>query len=210
MFNRPADAAYDFGKALVDGVLAQRFGPRQPRLPAVDLAPIELPADRLEQLVGKWSGRAFMQELKINNGTLGMQVGGSFKPVKFLSPSVAFTVGADGSAVVYDYAVAREAEPAHLECFVGEISLDYNDGPHDVAGPDKPSWAPFEAEYRIYQWGKPSETAKVHRRNGWLYVNDIRLVVETEPGLFFTSDGEAVDFRSNPPTWRNILLQRAT
>jgi CubicO group peptidase (beta-lactamase class C family) len=210
MFNRPADAAYQFGRALVDGVLAKRFGPRKPRLPAGDLAPIDLPVERLEQFVGTWSGRAFMRELKISNGTLGMQVGASLTPVQFLSPTVAFTVAEDGNAAAYDYDVARDGEPAHLECFVGEISLDYNDGPHDVAGPDEPSWAPFEAEYRIYQWGKPSDTVKVHRRNGWLYVNDIRLVVELEPGLFFTSDGEAVDFRHAPPTWRNLRLQRAT
>lgn len=101
-------------------------------------------------------------------------------------------------------------EPAHLECFVGEISLDYNDGPHDPAGPDKPTWAPFEGPYRIYQWGKPADTVTVRRRNGWLYLNDIRLVVELEPGLFFTSDGEAVDFRHAPPTWRNLSLQRAS
>jgi CubicO group peptidase (beta-lactamase class C family) len=209
MFNRPADAGYRFGKGLVDGLLAQRFGSRKPRLPTKDLAPIDLPAERLEQFVGNWIGRNFMRDLKISNGALGMQDGASLTPVQFLSPTVAFTAAA-GDAVVYDYEAARADEPAHLECFVGEVSLDYNDGPHDVAGPDKPSWAPFEGEYRIYQWGKPSDSMTVHRHNGWLYLNHIRLVVELEPGLFFTSDGEAVDFRRAPPTWRNLLLQRAT
>jgi hypothetical protein len=105
---------------------------------------------------------------------------------------------------------SHTGEPAHLECFVGETSLDYNDGPHDAAGPDKASWMPFEGDYHIDQWGSLSEQVKVHRKNGWLYVNDIRLVVELEPGLFFTSDGEAVDFRPTVPTWRNLRLQRAT
>jgi hypothetical protein len=36
------------------------------------------------------------------------------------------------------------------------------------------------------------------------------LIVELEPGLFFTSDGEAVDFRHSEPTWRNIQLWRVT
>jgi hypothetical protein len=130
--------------------------------------------------------------------------------VQFLSPTVAFTAATDGNAIVYDYDAAHAGEPAHLECFVGEISFAYNDGPHDVAGPDKPSWAPLEGEYRIYQWGKPSDSATVHRHNCWLYLNHIRLVVELEPGLFFTSDGEAVDFRGAPPTWRSLRLQRAT
>jgi hypothetical protein len=46
-----------------------------------------------------------------------------------------------------------------------------------------------------------------HRQNGYLYLNGVRLVDEFEPGLFFTSDGEAVDFRSNRPTWRMCTAQ---
>ena len=208
LFNRPADAAYRFGRGLVYGVLTQRFGAQKPRLPVQDLAPIELRPERLESFVGNWVGRAFMREMKIDNGTLGMEIGSSLTPLQFLSPTVAFTAAPDGSAVVYDYHAARPNEPAHLECFVGEISLDYNDGPRDAAGPDKPSWAPFQGEYHIDQWGKPAEQVTVHRRNGWLYLNQIRLIVELEPGLFFTSDGEVVDFRPAVPTWRNLRLQR--
>jgi CubicO group peptidase (beta-lactamase class C family) len=210
LFNRPADAAYRFGKELVDSLLAQRFGTQRPRLPVQDLAPIELPADRLAHFVGNWVGREFVREISISNGTLGMQMGAAFMPVKFLSSTAVFTATDDGNAVLYDYDAARNDEPAHLECFVGEISLDYNDGPRDGAGPDKPSWAPFEGEYRIDHWGKPSMGVTVHRQNGWLYLNHIRLIVEFEPGLFFTSDGEAVDFRSPVPTWRNVRLHPLT
>jgi hypothetical protein len=49
---------------------------------------------------------------------------------------------------------------------------------------------------------------KVHRRNGYLYLDETRMFLELEPGLFFTTDGEAVDFRHPVPTWRNIRLQR--
>jgi hypothetical protein len=41
-----------------------------------------------------------------------------------------------------------------------------------------------------------------------LFINSVRLVIEHEPGLFFTSDGEVVDFRSSVPTWRNLRLRR--
>jgi CubicO group peptidase (beta-lactamase class C family) len=210
LFNRAADAAYRFGRGLVRGVLTQRFGTQQPRLPVQDLAPIDLPPGRLESFVGGWVGRAFRREMKIENGALGIEAASSFTPVRFLSPTVAFTAAPDGNAIVYSYHAARPNEPAHLECFVGESSLDYNDGPHDGAGPDRPSWASFEGEYHIDQWGKPSEQVTVHRKNGWLYLNHIRLIEELESGLFFTSDGEAVDFRSAVPTWRNLLMQRAT
>jgi hypothetical protein len=62
-----------------------------------------------------------MRELKISKGGLGMQVGASFTPMQFLSPTKAFTVAADGNAAGYDHYAARAGEPAHLECFVGEV-----------------------------------------------------------------------------------------
>ena len=33
-------------------------------------------------------------------------------------------------------------------------------------------------------------------------------LLEAEPGLFFTLSGEALDFRHDPPTYRNIGLHR--
>ena len=108
----------------------------------------------------------------------------------------------------YRHHPATAALPAHLECFEGEASLDRNDGPGDPAGPGKKEWSRYLGKYRIDQWGKPAMEIGVEQRRGHLYLDGIRLVVETEPGLFFTSDGEAVDFRSAVPTWRNLLLKR--
>ncbi len=67
-----------------------------------------------------------------------------------------------------------------------------------------------ESTYEIYVWGKPSQQVKIHVKNGYLYLDETRLIVEFKPGLFFTSDGEAVDFRNTPPTWRNIRLIQAS
>jgi hypothetical protein len=116
--------------------------------------------------------------------------------------------GADGDAVVYRHHPATAVLPAHLECADGEASLDRNDGPGDPAGPDKPEWAGHIGRYRIDQWGKPSMEVTVERRRGHLYFDGTRLVAEQETGLFFTADGEAVDFRPAVPTWRNLLLHR--
>jgi CubicO group peptidase (beta-lactamase class C family) len=207
-FNRPADSAYRFGRELVDDLLTQRFGAKRPRLPVEDLAPIELSPEQLAPLAGNWVGRDFMREVTIRNGRCEIQSGSTSIPLKFTSAARAFTASADGDAVLYDFFAQRASEPAHLECSIGEISLDYNDGPHDAAGPDMSSWLPFEGQYHIDQWGKPAEQVTVHRKNGWLYLNAIRLIVEFEPGLFFTSDGEAVDFRTAEPTWRNLRLRR--
>lgn len=106
------------------------------------------------------------------------------------------------------YFCGRENEVAYVECSIGDYNLDYNDGPHDHPGPDKPEWEHFVGTYQIDWWGQPLQQMKVHRRNGYLYLDETRMLLELEPGLFFTTDGEAVDFRHPVPIWRNIRLQR--
>jgi CubicO group peptidase (beta-lactamase class C family) len=209
LFNRPVSAAYRFGEGLVQEALTRRYGARKPRFPRGDLAPIEPTQEQLRQFVGNYVGRNITVDIKLQGQTLGMQAGSTFKPMQFTSPSETFVAGSGADTVTYQYWAASHLEPAHFECSIGEDSLDYNDG-QDAPGPDKPAWAPFLGQYRIYQWGSESESVTIRRENGYLYVNHIRLIVELEAGLFFTSDGEAVDFRHGEPTWRNIRLRRVT
>jgi hypothetical protein len=119
-----------------------------------------------------------------------------------------FIAGPDGEAVTYRFFPAAQGEPAHLECAIGENSLDRNDGPDDAAGPDSAAWDAIVGRYHIDQWGKPALQLIVHRKNGYLYLNDWRLL-EFMPNLFFTADGEAADFRRPETTWRNLRLIRA-
>jgi Beta-lactamase len=210
LFNRPVSAAYRFGEGLVQAALARRYGVRKPRMPSGDLAPIELTQEQLRQFVGNYIGRNIAADIKLQGQTLGMQAGSTFKPMQFISPREAFVESSDADTVTYRYSAAGHLEPAHFECSIGEDSLDYNDGVQDVDGPDKPAWTPFLGQYRIYQWGRILESVTIHRENGYLYLDRVRLIVELEPGLFFTSDGEAVDFRHGEPTWKNIRLRRVT
>jgi len=206
LFNRPADSAYRFGEGLVDEVLARRFGPRTPRPAATDLASIDLPPGERERYIGTWIGRNTLAKVELTDTGLNMEQDGKIAPLRFTSPTQAFVERPDGGATLYDAFPALPGEPAHLECWVGEEGLDFNDGPRDPPGPDDPRWAPWLGRYRIFQWGVVADTVSVHRRNGYLYLDDTRLVTELTPGLFFTSDGEAVDFRPTPPTWKNLRL----
>jgi hypothetical protein len=115
--------------------------------------------------------------------------------------------GSSDEALTYRHFQAIGGQAAHFECSTSEKGLDYNDGPRDGVGPNKADWEPFVGSYQILQWGKRAQLLSVHRKNGYLYLGDIRLIIEAEPGLFFTCDGEAVDFRAEP-TWRNIRLYR--
>ena len=208
MFNRPTAAAYRFGTGLLEGLLTRRYGARTARLPVQDLSPIELQRTQLAQFTGSYIGRDFYGEIKFENGALGIRAASGFTPLQFTSPVDLFVAGAEGEAVTYRYFAAIQAEPAHLECAIGENSLDHNDGGDEPAGPNSAAWDAIVGPYQIDQWGERAQSLIVHRKNGYLYLNDWRLT-EFEPKLFFTADGEAVDFRTDEPTWRNIRLLRA-
>jgi CubicO group peptidase (beta-lactamase class C family) len=212
LFNRSVDAAYQLGGGLTDEILTRRYGKQKPRIPIKDLSPIDLPQGELRRFVGNWIGRGLTSDIKIENGTLGMQLGQYVVPVRFTSPIDIFIPGQRPSddAIRLHYFPSHNGETAHFESLLGDTNLDYNDGPNDVPGPDKKEWDAYLGRYAIEMWGKPSQQVKIHRKNGDLYLDAIRLIVELEPGLFFTSDGEAVDFRHPEPIWRNIRLQRAT
>jgi CubicO group peptidase (beta-lactamase class C family) len=207
MFNRPTAAAYQFGAGLIDSLLTRRYGVRRARLPVQDLSAIELQPGQLAQFTGSYIGRDFYGEIKLENGRLGLRAASAFTPLQFLSPADLFIAGPQGEALTYRYFSATTSEPAHLECAVGENSLDYNDGPSDTAGPNSAAWDAILGQYYIDQWGKRAQQLIVHRKNGYLYLNDWRLV-EFEPNLFFAADGEALDLRHPDPTWRNIRLLR--
>ncbi|WP_449467868.1 hypothetical protein [Stenotrophomonas humi] len=152
---------------------------------------------------GHRGSRSRPGQLRLHRKDTGTDV-----PLELVDTDVMFTVDAEGEVVTYRYHAPVADLPAHLECASGEESLDHNDSPTMPAGPEKPQWDRWLGRYRIDQWGKPAMVVEIKRRAGWLYLDGTRLVVETEPGLFFTSDGEAVDFRGSTPTWRNLLLHR--
>ncbi len=211
-FNRYAESGNEFGAAPAEALLTRRYGARKPMLPPRDLSVIEPTRKQLEQFVGTYVGRIIPTavEMKIQNDTLGLQLGPIFSPLHFTSPVDVFSPAPTGDAVTWRYHPGRAGEVAHFEGSVGDLSLDYNDGPHDPAGPNEPAWDQYLGEYQVLAWGRPDGKKTIRRNNGYLYMNDVRLVVEFEPGLFFTSDGEAVDFRRPTATWRNIRLERAT
>ena len=208
MFNRPSGTPYQLGAGLLDAILTRRYGARGARVSARDLPVIQPQEGQLASLAGNYLGRSAPAEIKFEGGVLGMKVESAFTPLQFTSPTDAFIADPDGSAVTYRYFPAGQGQAAHFECFIGENSLDYNDGPNDPAGPSSASWDAFVGQYAIDQWGRRSQSVSVHRKDGYLYFDDQRLILELEPGLFFTPDGEAVDFRRASPTWRNIRLRR--
>ncbi|HID8539683.1 TPA: serine hydrolase, partial [Stenotrophomonas maltophilia] len=181
------------------------------RVPVSSLAPIRLNQSQLQRMAGNWIGRSAKAKIVVaGNGELLLRREANEAGTRLaaIDCDQLFTEGADGEVATYRYHEATDMLPAHLECTNGEDGLDQNDAMEMPAGPNAPHWLPWLGRYRIDQWGKPSMSVVLEQRQGWLYIDGIRLVTEVEPGLLFTSDGEAVDFRGPQSTWRNLRLQR--
>jgi hypothetical protein len=85
---------------------------------------------------------------------------------------------------------------------------DFNYAFDEPPGPDKPEWSRYLGKYEVLKYGVPYRyTANITVKNGYLYYNDCKCM-EYEPGLFFRYDGDALDFRFEPPTFGNIVLRK--
>jgi CubicO group peptidase (beta-lactamase class C family) len=96
--------------------------------------------------------------------------------------------------------------------------------PHpDDFTPYQSAWKKYIGTYR-YIWGgwklhtyasialalgypDPDSEVKIYEKNGFLEINGERLD-EHLPGLFFTNEGECLDFRAPVPTWRNPKMKK--
>jgi CubicO group peptidase (beta-lactamase class C family) len=83
-----------------------------------------------------------------------------------------------------------------------------NDTPHDAAGRLRPEWDAHFGDCRARAYGLDDEKS-VTRKNGYLYWNDRLKLTEYRPGLFFTADGEAVEFGRDSVDFGNRHFHRA-
>jgi hypothetical protein len=207
-FNRPVGACYRLGDNLLKGILTAKYGERKPRLQSEDLAPIQLTERQLRPLAGNYISRNSDATFTLRGLSLFKQEDGGQSTLQFTSPTDAFFVNEEQEVVRYRFYPATDKAPLHLECSETEKDLDWNSGPGDLPGPNKPEWRSLLGKYVIYQWGVRALNVTVDVQNGYLCLNDTRLIEEVTPGLFFTSDGEAVDFRKQQATWKNLRLVR--
>ncbi len=88
-------------------------------------------------------------------------------------------------------------------------------------GDEATRWASYEGAYQAPTWGvvlpfgPPPGRFTVESGSPVLEtIEDGKTIryrlAEIEPGLFLADNGETLDFRAAPPTWRNIELTRAT
>lgn len=176
---------------------------------AYDMEEVMIDSTVLQKLAGTYLyNRNGNMILEYDNHRLGIRPEGpQFYPAIFTSEHE-FNFGPGPFPTFYSIYQGSDSNPAYLiRHFDGEY-LDRNSGPFDPPGPDKPEWKQYTGKYSYFSQGrKSSNRIPVEVKNGNLCIYDYRLT-EHLPGLFFTAHGEALDFRGEHPTWRNIKLEK--
>ncbi len=170
-----------------------------------DAAAIQMSPEALQNLAGYYQGRGISFQLKIEDGRLGIELNRKFYPLTFYSDNQASTETYD-----YKFVLDENGRPSYLFRFYDGLNLDYIDGPGDKPGPNKPVWKKYLGMYRYRIHGKIRGIHRVHVKNDHLYFDRLKLVNEHQPGLFFSATGEALDFRGEIPTWRNVKLEKVS
>lgn len=173
--------------------------------------PVSFGEARAKQLAGLYVGPPD-GELAVQDSQLGWLHQSRFYPVTFLSANE-IEVKLPSMVMTLRFHSDEQRDPSWAECTVevGAMrisgSLAYSGSPFVTVGPEKVGWGAYLGDYAIPQWGKVVDTVNLHIENGYLYFGKYQ-VDEYKPGLLFLSDGEALDFRGQPPAFRNIALIR--
>jgi CubicO group peptidase (beta-lactamase class C family) len=193
-----------FPVQVMSRVLRATLGRVPPEVrPFPDLEPVRISSERQRRLAGHYIGRGLEMSLELEEGGARFRVGNRSAPLRFLGPAEAFADSPEGRIRIR-FSLDATGRPVYLEMAHNGQSADYNGGPADPPGPDRPEWG----EYSHSVWGQQTRRIRLHRRNGYLYFDELRME-EYLPGFFFSSTGEALDLRSPVPTWRNIRLRKA-
>ncbi|MCX6569196.1 MAG: serine hydrolase [Candidatus Aminicenantes bacterium] len=199
---------------LVNEIIQDGIGPpgREYEIPTVDTKnPIPATDERVQKIAGSYAGDA---ALGTKDGAFGITRAKQFYPLAF------YTDGDEVVGVCGKYSELR-AKPPLGEGEPGTIIImnrltgtcEYGDfhkpePAADKPGPNKPEWKPFLGTYKTLTWGRTfGFMVNIAVAGGYLTFNGTRCR-EHLPGLFFTCDGEALDFRGTVATFRNILLIR--
>ncbi|HMK39459.1 MAG TPA: serine hydrolase domain-containing protein [Bacteroidota bacterium] len=157
-------------------------------------------------LEGRYNGTSDDMVFLIRNGRFGFASGNSFEPMTPIS-RLEFA----SRRYLYRFVCMKDGTPISVVRPYDGTTWHLSEGIATPRGPEKKEWIGYVGSYVRKRFGVGEKFYNVSLRNGWLHFEgggqDFRLT-EYLPGLFFTPDGEAVDFRGATPTYRNIKLAK--
>jgi CubicO group peptidase (beta-lactamase class C family) len=201
------------GRTIMNGPIINRHGPIPIAEPGLDeLRRIGIEDPLLKTILGRY-GDSPGVVIGFENGVLGVRLSEDrFVPL---------TIYDDGGELLGMYGAASEIhflpafgdQPGSM-MFVSRIfsnhnshHVEFNDSPADPPGPAKPEWQEYVGEYDVIWEDEPDSVVEVTVKNGYLYYRDGK-AKEVQPGLFFHYNGEALDFRTTPPTYATQEIRK--
>ena len=200
------------GRNLINHVIIRRLGPNP--VAALDfekLIPLDNQDPRIKAILGRYNdGMSHVIDYEDKNPVLRLEGERSY-PLIFYE-SNGNLMATYGQASLIEIIPSKGKQPMLLMLSSRRYNnsnihyVAFNDSPSDPSGPNKPEWRKYEGKYELIWEGIFLNTITIEIKNGYLYYQG-RKCNEYMPGLFFTNDGEALDFRFVPPTAANLVLK---
>lgn len=178
-------------------MLTAKYGavPADKPVQLTDKPATELDAKTLSLLEGTYRAYSSIVTFQVKNGRLHYLRGNRDLQLKAHGPTE-FT--ADGQK--FTFYMDETGRPKFVH-YMGKDSVDTfltNDRPNEAPGPNRPEWSQYIGQYQGPAFGI-KYTTRIYLKNGYLYSSrgDGTKLLEYKPGLFFTTDGEAVIFQNN-------------
>jgi CubicO group peptidase (beta-lactamase class C family) len=165
----------------------------------------------LDRLSGRYVSRMANINVQNQDGSLGFQWQG--KPCT-LKPYSAKEYTSDTVPLV-TFELDKAGRPFTVKVLPENgytTVLDYDGGPSDLKGPDKPEWGKYHGYY-MYDYGVLCWYYSVQVVDGYLFLytgRDGFRLQEHEPDLFFTSDNQSVEFTSDAMILPEGVYKRET
>ena len=173
-------------------------------LPWTREAFVDLQPEGLRWLEGSYLVGAQLTTFRVEGDRLHIVRGNRKGALDAHSPS-RFGRGGD----LYEFVLDDRGRVREVRNF-GDNGVSFlvpNDSPSDAAGPGKAEWARYVDHYHAKAYGRDDEKA-VTQKNGYLYWNDKVKLMEYQPGLFFTADGDSVQFGEDAVDCGNRRFRR--
>ena len=193
---------------IIDEIVKSKIGGTPPESKSYNLVAGETVKLKTKKIIGNYVGRRGLFDIVFKDENYWIKVRRRrLTPINFTSDTEAFIKEKDGTTTFIRFVFDVNDTPSYLVKVNNGVTFNYNDGPHDQQGPNKKEWKDYIGRYRLSTWGQKGKVLKVSKKNGYLYLDKLRLQ-EYQSGLFFSSTGEALDLRNTTPTWRNIKLRK--
>ncbi len=196
----------ELASAALRGMLAAKLGHEPPvdRMPWAERPEVAVPPEEIEALQGTYLAGFQVTRFQARGDGLYLVRGMQAVRLKTLGRT-AFA----GERELFEFDLDENGNPlrAWQRTRAGAVELSFSESPLDGPGPSKPEWSAFVGPYRARAYGL-EDTQTVALRNGYLdWGGQVRLS-EHAPGLFFTADGDSVQFTGDSMSFANRRYER--